>query len=90
MTNNKPSETALATASLRALSNYEPAEEIHTKDMMAELFIPEDKKTFFKSVEGRDSIKKSLPQGLYAYVIARTKYFDKISSIMNFILVENV
>ncbi len=79
-TNNKPSETALATVSLRALSNYEISEELHTEDMLAELFIPEDKKAYFKSIEARESIKKSLPPGLYAYVIARTKYFDKIYS----------
>jgi hypothetical protein len=54
MNEAKISETAFSTVSLRALSNYERQEEIRTNDNVAELFIPEDKKLFFKTPESRN------------------------------------
>ena len=41
---NKKSETAFATLSLRALSNYEKIEKIKTNDTLAELFLTDDQK----------------------------------------------
>lgn len=78
MSSKNTSETAFAIASLRALSNYESNEEIRTNDNLAEIFIPEDRKNSFLNNDSREMIKKSLPPGLYEYVIARTKYFDAI------------
>lgn len=74
----KPSETAAVTASLRALGCYEEDERIRCRDETAKLFLPEDKREQLKSPEVRDMIKKMIPEGLYAYVLARTGYFDDL------------
>jgi hypothetical protein len=41
--NDKISETAIAIASLRALSNYETDVTVQSHDGLAELFLPEDR-----------------------------------------------
>lgn len=72
------SETAIVTASLRALSTYETAKTLQCQDFMAELFLPPDRKTALSNEDSRTMIKKAIPKGLYEYVIARTKYFDQL------------
>lgn len=74
--NNNVSQTAMLIASLRALACYEDDPQVRGVDYMAELFLPEDKRIPIKSVEVRSFIRKAIPEGLYEYVIARTKYFD--------------
>ncbi len=76
--NNKISETAVAIASLRALSYYETEPVLQSRDSVAEIFLPEDKRTLLKDIESRETVKRQIPKGLYEYVIARTKYFDAV------------
>lgn len=77
-TNGKTSETAIITASLRALSNYEEEEKVRINDCFAEIFLPDKRKIPLIDKNAREMIKKAIPKGLYEYVIARTKYFDKV------------
>ncbi len=72
------SQTAMLIASLRALACYEDDSLIHGNDYLAELFLPEDKRIPLKTTDYRPVIKKAIPEGLYEYVIARTKYFDEL------------
>lgn len=74
----KISETAIATASLRALACYEADELVRCKDQMAVLFLPDDKKEPLMSSDFRNMVKKAIPEGMYEYVIARTDYFDDL------------
>jgi methyltransferase (TIGR00027 family) len=76
--NEKISETALAIASLRALSNYESDAAVRSQDGLAEIFLPEDRRAALGTLDSREMIKKKIPPGMYAYVIARTKYFDAV------------
>ena len=78
--NNKISETAIAIASLRALSYYETESALQSQDCFAEIFLPQDKQIALKDRKSRELIKQQIPKGLYEYVIARTKYFDSVSS----------
>ncbi len=72
------SQTAMLIASLRALAYYEDDPLIHGDDTLAELFLPEDKRIPLKTADCRPVIKKAIPEGLYEYVIARTKYLDEL------------
>jgi methyltransferase (TIGR00027 family) len=72
------SETAVAVASLRAISNYESDDKFKCNDNYAELFLPDEKRISLKDSQIRDSIKKIIPKGMYEYVISRTKYFDDV------------
>ncbi|QTL97435.1 SAM-dependent methyltransferase [Iocasia frigidifontis] len=74
----RASETAMITASLRALSNYEEEERIRSNDNIAECFLPEERKTVLKEKREREKIKAQIPKGLYEYVISRTKYIDRV------------
>lgn len=74
----KTSETAVVTASLRALACYEGDGLIRYKDQLAKLFLPEDKSESLYNSDFRKMIKKAIPEGLYEYVIARTSYFDDL------------
>ena len=75
---SKTSETAVVTASLRALACYEDDENVKCNDLFAEFFLPEEKGEPLKNKEVRNTIKKMIPEGLYEYVIARTSYFDEL------------
>lgn len=77
-TDKKKSETAFAILSLRALSNYETNVNIKTNDTLAELFLPDDRKKILADFNSREELKKTLPAGLYEYVISRTNYFDEL------------
>jgi methyltransferase (TIGR00027 family) len=73
---DQKSETAMITASLRALSNYEKCDKINCHDFFAEYWLPEERKSLLQTEGSREIIKRSIPKGMYEYVIARTKYFD--------------
>ncbi len=75
---NVVSQTAMLIASLRALSCYEDDPRIRGEDYMAEMFLPDDKRIPLKTHELRPVIKKAIPEGLYEYVMARTKHFDEL------------
>ncbi len=72
------SQTAMLIASLRALACFEEDSAIRGGDTLAELFLPEDKRQPLHNPEFRSQIKRMIPEGLYEYVIARTKYFDEL------------
>ncbi|PKM95018.1 MAG: hypothetical protein CVU84_06765 [Firmicutes bacterium HGW-Firmicutes-1] len=72
------SQTAMLIASLRALACYEEDAKIRGGDTLAELFLPDDKRKPLQFRDLRNQIKKMIPEGLYEYVIARTKYFDEL------------
>lgn len=74
----KTSDTAVVTASLRALGCYEDDGNVRCRDQMAELFLPDDKREQLKNSDVRNIIKKMIPEGLYEYVLARTGYFDDL------------
>lgn len=74
------SQTAMLIASLRALACYEEDPLIHGNDYMAKLFLPEDKRSALESPEYRPVIKGAIPEGLYDYVLVRTKYYDDLFS----------
>lgn len=74
----KASETAVITASLRALACYEDDENVKGNDHLAERFLPREKREPLQNSDFRSSIKKAIPEGLYEYVIARTSYFDEL------------
>jgi len=74
-----PSETALATATMRALAAYDPREEVRGPDSMAELFLPEEHRAPLKDAVKRNWIlKNKVRPGIYEFMIARTAYFDQI------------
>ena len=79
-TKSSVSQTAMLIASLRALACYEDDLLIHGNDSLAELFLPEEKRRALRSSDTREAIKKAIPEGLYEYVIARTRYFDELFS----------
>jgi methyltransferase (TIGR00027 family) len=72
------SQTAMLIASLRALACFEEDPAVRGGDTLAELFLPEDKRQPLRNPELRSQIKRMIPEGLYEYVIARTKYFDEL------------
>lgn len=72
------SQTAMLIASLRALACFEEDPAIRGSDTLAELFLPEDKRQPLHNPEFRTRIREMIPEGLYEYVIARTKYFDEL------------
>jgi methyltransferase (TIGR00027 family) len=74
----KTSETAVVTASFRALACYEEDKNIKCGDQIAELFLPKEKREPLSDSDFRSAIKKAIPEGLYEYVIARTRYFDDL------------
>jgi len=74
-----PSETALATATMRALAAYDPREEVRGRDSIAELFLPEEHRAPLKDAVKRDWIMKNkVRPGIYEFMIARTAYFDQV------------
>jgi methyltransferase (TIGR00027 family) len=75
---NKPSETALNVAICRALAAHEERTEIKGPDFMAELFLPEEVKRHFQNAASIKSvIDRGISSALYAYIIARTAFFDE-------------
>jgi methyltransferase (TIGR00027 family) len=75
---NSISETAIVTASLRALACYEDDGLVRHKDSLAQLFLPDEKRVPLADGDIRNQIKKMIPEGLYEYVIVRTGYYDDL------------
>ena len=74
-----PSETAVATATMRALAACDPREEVRGRDSMAELFLAEEHRAPLKDAVKRNWIlKNKVRPGIYEFMIARTAYFDLI------------
>ncbi len=74
-----PSETALATATLRALAALDDRAEIRGGDTLAEVFLPPDRATPLKDPAIRRHIlqNKTSP-GAYEFMLARTAWFDRV------------
>jgi len=78
-TGPRPSETAIATAFVRALAARDEREEIRGPDTLAEVFLPEDAKASLNDPAARAWIMKhKLTPGTYEFMIARTAFFDRI------------
>jgi methyltransferase (TIGR00027 family) len=74
-----PSETAMATATLRALAAHDEREEIRGADDLAERFLTEDRKALLKEPTVRQwLLQKKITPGAYEFMIARTAFFDRI------------
>jgi len=72
------SETASGTLFLRALACYEPDERIRGEDCLAKLFLPEERRAALESETGRAKAMEKIDRRMYHYIIARTKYFDRL------------
>jgi methyltransferase (TIGR00027 family) len=76
---NQPSETAMTTAYIRALSAKDDRQEIKGPDFLAEIFLPEEAKKGIIDAQARKwSIEKLVKSPLYGFLIARTAFFDSL------------
>jgi methyltransferase (TIGR00027 family) len=74
-----PSETALATAMMRALAARDPREEVRGPDTLAELFLTDEQKALLRDQRARDWVMKNkVTPGAYEFMIARTAFFDNV------------
>jgi methyltransferase (TIGR00027 family) len=74
-----PSETAIATAFVRALAARDEREEIRCPDTLAELFLPEETRRPLADPAARAWVLgNKLTPGMYEFMIARTAFFDRI------------
>jgi len=73
------SETAMATAFMRALAAYDPRKEMRGKDYLAEIFLEEKQKKPLKDPVMRAWVMENkIAPGAYEFMIARTAFFDRI------------
>lgn len=76
---NQLSGLARGAALVRALAAREEREEVRCKDSLAEIFIADERGSSLDDPASREWLLKNyLPNGVYAYTIARTAYFDHI------------
>jgi methyltransferase (TIGR00027 family) len=77
---NQPSETAMATATLRALAAHDEREEIRGSDYLAEFFLTENRKAPLKNLAVRQWVMKNrIAPGAFEFMIARTAFFDHVT-----------
>jgi methyltransferase (TIGR00027 family) len=73
----QPSETAMATATLRAMAAHDERVEIRGADTLAELFLTKDRKSPLRDPAVRQWVMKNkIAPGAYEFMIARTAFFD--------------
>lgn len=72
------SGTAMWCVLMRALSAAETREGIKGGDYLAEIFLPDNQRELLKTPDQREWAIKQQPPGMYAFIIARTFYFDHI------------
>ena len=75
---NKSSVTALGTAFFRALSCYENDDKIKGHDDLAKLFLSTEIREKLNDKAYRYITSQSIKKTTYAYIIARTDYFDEL------------
>ena len=76
---NQPSETAMGTATLRALAAHDTREEIKGPDNLAEIFLIEDRKAPLNDLAKRQWVMQNkIAPGAYEFMIARTAFFDQV------------
>ncbi len=74
----EPSETALATATLRALAAHDPRPEVQGPDNLAELFLTEEQKAPLHDARLHTWVlQNKVAPGAYEFMIARTAFFDE-------------
>jgi methyltransferase (TIGR00027 family) len=74
-----PSETALATATMRALAAHDERDEVRGADYLAEVFLTEDRKAPLKDPALRAwLLENKIAPGAYEFMIARTAFFDHV------------
>jgi methyltransferase (TIGR00027 family) len=72
-------ETAMATATLRALAANDERKKIRGSDYLAEMSLPADRKILLKDAAARDWVMKNkIAPGMYEFMIARTAFFDHV------------
>jgi methyltransferase (TIGR00027 family) len=72
------SGTAMWCALMRALSAAETRQTLKSGDYLAQIFLPDNQRSLLKTPSQREWAIKKQPPGMYAYIIARTLYFDHI------------
>ena len=72
------SGTAMWCVLMRALSAAETREGSKGGDYLAEIFLPDNQRALLKTSDQREWAIRKQPPGMYAYIIARTFYFDHI------------
>jgi len=72
------SGTAMWCVLMRALSAAETREGVKGGDYLAAIFLPDNQRGLLKTPSQREWAIKKQPPGMYAYLIARTFYFDHI------------
>jgi methyltransferase (TIGR00027 family) len=76
---DEPSETAMATATMRALAAHDERDEIRGADYLAEAFLTEDRKVPLKDPAIRQWVMRNkIAPGAYEFMIARTAFFDHV------------
>ena len=76
---NEPSETAMATATLRALGAQDERLEVRCPDYLAELFLSEQHKSPLKDRKLRQWVlRNKVAPGMYEFMLARTAFFDQV------------
>jgi methyltransferase (TIGR00027 family) len=75
----QPSETAMATATLRAMAAHDERVEIKGADTLAERFLTKDRKSHLKDPAVRQWVMTNkIAPGAYEFMIARTAFFDHV------------
>jgi methyltransferase (TIGR00027 family) len=78
-TGPQPSETAIATAFVRALAARDEREDMRGPDTLAELFLPEETRRPLADPAARAWVLgHKLTPGTYEFMLARTAFFDRI------------
>jgi methyltransferase (TIGR00027 family) len=72
------SGTAMWCALMRALSAAETRQALKSGDYLAEVFLPDNQRALLKTPDQRQWAIRKQPPGMYAFIIARTFYFDHI------------
>ncbi len=74
-----PSDTALATATMRALAAKDPREGVFGPDYLAEIFLTEEQRAPLMDPAAREWVMKNrVTPGAYVFMIARTAFFDQV------------
>jgi methyltransferase (TIGR00027 family) len=76
---HQASETALATAFMRALAARDDRKEIRGTDYLAEIFLPGERKAPLNDLKVRQWVMKNkVAPGAYEFMVARTAFFDHV------------
>ena len=73
------SETAVATAFMRALAAHDTRKEVRGNDNLAEIFLVDEQKKPLRDMMARAWVMKNkVTPGAYEFMIARTAFFDQV------------